>query len=358
MYPRLVIRMDKLKENATHILEMTASFGISVSAVTKVFCADFKVAEVLCQVGFTSLADSRLENLERIQAIQSEKMLLRLPMMSQAEKTVDLADISLNSELPVIRALNRAAERAGKRHKILLMVDLGDLREGVLPEQVPEFVEEILKMRHIELVGLGTNLTCYGGVLPDEENLGKLVALSARIERDFGCHFTMLSGGNSSSLHLLQSGRLPREITHLRLGESVVLGRETAYGTLIEGMHPDVFTLEAEIVELKRKSSIPIGTIGRDAFGKTPIFEDKGERLRAILAVGRQDVDPSGLTPESEGIEVIGASSDHLIVDVTESDRGYAVGDKMSFRLNYSALLRLATSPYVTRVYIGKSGEE
>lgn len=347
MYPALVTDLNKLKHNAQFLKAKCLEHGIEIMAVTKVYCGEPTIAMAMVEAGVTKLADSRVSNLAKMQTVPAEKILLRLPMISEAEQVVKFADISLNSEIETLKALSLAAIGQGKRHRVILMVDLGDLREGVLPENLMAFVKEVLSLDGIEIAGLGVNLTCYGGVMPDAANLGQLVALAKEIEETYDLKLEWISGGNSSSLYLFEKGEMPEAVNLLRLGEAVVLGRETAYGDVIEGTYTDVFTLEAEIIELKEKDSMPKGTIGMDAFGNHPTFEDKGRMLRAILAIGKQDVNPSALIPQDKRIEVIGASSDHLIMDFTNAAGDYKVGDVICFNVEYGALLNLWTSHYV-----------
>ena len=56
-------------------------------------------------------------------------MLIRIPMMSEVEETARWTDISLHSEPEVLRAMERAVKAAAgkRRHKVILMVDLGDV---------------------------------------------------------------------------------------------------------------------------------------------------------------------------------------------------------------------------------------
>ncbi|MEA3424282.1 MAG: ornithine racemase Orr [Bacillota bacterium] len=348
MYPRLIIDTDKIKHNTRTIVQMSKENSIDVYAVTKVYCGYPKVAMASLEGGAKGLADSRIENLVKLKDLNSEKILLRLPMISEAEKVVEYADISLNSELGTIKALGLAAANQKKVHKIILMIDLGDLREGILPEDVDETVEQILKVEGILLHGIGVNLTCYGGVIPDEDNLGQLNEIAMHIEEKFSIKLDIVSGGNSSSIYMLEKG-LPNRINNLRIGEAIVLGRETKDGDRIKNTYDDAFVLEAEIIELKEKDSLPKGTIGMDAFGNKPTFTDKGRMLRAIVAIGRQDVNPSNLIPYDENIEIIGASSDHMIIDVTRSSEEYHVSGIIRFKMEYGALLPLCTSEYVDK---------
>ncbi len=320
-------------------------------AVSKVFCADHELLKIMIEENVDYIADSRIENLTGISS-HIPKVLLRLPMISEANEVVKHADISLNSEIETIKALNKHAEQCNKKHGVILMIDLGDLREGIfLKDEVFEVVKKIQKLEHITLKGIGTNLTCYGGVIPTPLILEQLVEYKTEIEETFEIKLDIISGGNSSNIELMFEDRIPQGINNIRLGESMVLGRETAYGNEIENLYNDVFTFEAEIIELKEKPSVPIGEIGMNAFGKTPVWKDKGNMLRAIIAVGKQDVDYQELIPY-DTIEAIGSSSDHIILDVSEGYNIYQVGDHVMFKLTYSSVLSLTTSKYIKRIYL------
>jgi predicted amino acid racemase len=325
--------------------------GIKVAGVTKVLCGNLEIAKSLINNGVTYLADSRIENLKNFSKIQVEKWLLRLPMEWEADEVVKYADVSLNSELYTIRLLNHFAEKNNKYHKVILMVDLGDLREGYYNiDELYEDLIEILKMKNIKVYGIGCNLTCYGAVIPDEEKMLELLEVAQTIESRFGIKLEIISGGNSSSIPLVLGGNMPKGINNLRLGDSIVIGRETAYCNNIPNMHSDAMILEVQIIELKNKATVPTGKIGVDVFGQTPVFADLGSRKKAIVAIGKQDVEVDDLTPLDSGIIILGASSDHMILDVTESDSELFVGSVIKFRMGYTATLRTMTSQYVNKV--------
>ncbi|KAB3537306.1 alanine/ornithine racemase family PLP-dependent enzyme [Alkaliphilus pronyensis] len=353
MNPRIDINLAKLKYNSNLIVEKANRFSIDVAAVTKGFCGNPVIAEAIAEGGVKYLADSRLENLLKMQHIKLEKILLRLPMLSQVKEVVKYADISLNSELETIVALNEAAKEQNKTHKIILMLDLGDLREGIFDEkELDAVIKYLLKLNNIDLVGIGTNLTCFGGVIPTKENLGELINSAKRVEETMGKPLDIISGGNSSSFYLINNSEIPPEVNHLRFGEAILLGTESTYGRDIPEAYQDTFKLVAEIIEIKTKPSVPIGEIGRDAFGNVPTFEDKGLMKRAILAVGKQDISTHTIIPCDKEAEVLGGSSDHLLMDLTHCKKDYRVGDEMIFNLTYGSMLALMTSEYVHKNYI------
>lgn len=350
-YPKVTIDRKKYSENLGRMMKTLEAYGLDMMVVTKVFRADPALVETINSFEVPYIADSRIENLKSIKT-DAQKVLLRLPSIHEASEVVKEADISLNSELTTIHALNEAAKTIGKTHKVILMVDIGDLREGIYYKNgVFEDAKKIESLSNIDLFGIGTNITCYGGVLPTKNTLQKLDDSVRSVESAIGRKLTMVSAGNSSHLAFLKAGH-PKSITNLRIGEALALGRETAYGAILDGFHDDVFTLEADIIELKEKPSLPEGEIGMDAFGKRPAFKDLGYRKRAILAIGKQDVGHEELHPLDEAITLIGSSSDHIIADVTDSPNAYKVGDVMKFKLTYGSVLSLMTSPYVVKVHV------
>lgn len=350
MYPKIIVDSNKIKYNTKMLVKKCNDINIKVSGVTKVFCADPIIARALVEGGVSALADSRIKNLKKLKDIRIEKWLLRLPSISEVEEVVEYADVSLNSELKVIKLLSNQAIKKGKKHDIILMVDLGDLREGMFDhDELMITVKEIKKLKGINVKGIGTNLTCYGGIIPKQNILNNLVNIKNEVEEILDTKIEILSGGNSSSLHLIDKNELPKEINQLRLGESLVLGRETAYGNRIEDTYDDAFILETEIIELKTKPSVPIGEVGMDAFGNTPVFKDKGSMKRCICAIGRQDINIDGIVPLDNNIEIIGASSDHLLLDVTRVKHNLNLGDIIRFKLTYTGVLSAMTSDYVDK---------
>ena len=327
--------------------------GIKVFGVTKGTCGMPQVARAMLRGGVVGIAESRFENIRRLRdsGIIAPIMLLRSPPMARVEEVVRTVDISLQSELTIIREMSRIAERMGRVHDIMLMIDLGDLREGIWPNDLVPTVERSWRCKGVRIAGIGTNLGCFGAIMPTAENLGQLVAHAYKIERLAGVSLDLISGGASSSLPLLLEGKLPAGINNLRVGEAILQGGlETFRDTPWEALELDACRLTGDLIEVKQKPSRPIGSPGYDAFGNQPVFVDEGDRLRAIANIGREDVLIEGLTPIAKGVRVLGASSDHLLLDVTDADPPLAVGDRVAFRMSYGAMLMAMTSEYVEKM--------
>jgi len=349
-YPRIEINLKDIEENTRKIVEICKRSGIEIAAVTKLVCGHPSIAELVAKSGVVMLADARIENVRKYKSCDIPKMMLRLPMRSQVDQVVELCSTSLVSDIEMMYLLNEAAIKRQLIHDVIVMIDMGDLREGIFSEEeIHKTFMKACNLRGIRIAGVGVNLSCYGGVVPTQEILRKLVSMKDHLNRKHNLDLKIVSGGNSGTLSLLiKEGKLPKGITHLRLGASIFMGIGLN-DEPIEGLNQNAFRLVCEVIEVRRKPSVPIGEVGLDAFGNRPVFEDKGDIVRCICAVGRQDVSPSDLIPCDDDIEVLGASSDHLIIDVTQSETAYHIGDKISFDLTYGGCLSLMTSEYVNK---------
>jgi len=349
MFPRLKINLKAIGENYLTIKRRCEALGVDAIPVVKVVLGDENIVRVLKSLGARVIGDSRMRNIKNFSNVNVEKMLLRSPMLSEIEEVIEVSDISLNTEIEVIKHLSKVSSRKGRIHKVIVMVEVGELREGVMPEDVLFFVKKLMDFPSIEFLGIGTNLTCLSGIIPTKENLGVLLKLKNLIE-EHGIEVKVVSGGGSNLLPMIWRDELPRFINQIRVGEGIFLGVEAINRKPLPGLRQDTFTLEAEVIEVKRKPSLPWGERTVDAFGEVPEFEDRGIRRRAILALGKQDVSLSGIIPLDK-FEIIGASSDHMVIDV-ENCPHIKVGDIVSFKLNYAGVLFAMTSPFVEKVYI------
>lgn len=357
-YPRLTVNVEKLRENARTVAALCAKSGIDVWGVTKGLSGDPRLARVYAESGFKGVSDSRLANLSNIKAngVQAPLQLMRIAMPSELETLLDTADVSLQSEVSTIKKLDELALSKGITHDVLLMIDIGDLREGFWPKEIREIAEPLRKLQGgVRIKGVATNFACASGILPTVEKLDDLVAYRDEIQNLLDTDMPVVSVGGTCCLKLIEEGKAPKGINQLRICEGVLLGRDTAFMREVTYLHRDALTVSAEVIECRHKPSVPNGELGFQSFGEKPIFIDRGMRRRALLGIGRQDVNVDRITPITNGIHIITASSDHLIVDVTDVEADAAMegkkfqpGDIIDFRPLYPAMLALSTSPYVT----------
>jgi predicted amino acid racemase len=358
MYPILEIDKIKLADNARAVTTLCGTAGIDVAGVVKVVNGDPVCAKIMHENGCGQIASSRMDQLERLRRETPgiPLLLVRIPMISEADALVRAADMSLNSDIAVLRAINAAAKTAGVIHEVIVMIELGDLREGIWQEAeyIAIATEVENELKNLRLAGTGTNLGCYGSISPTTEKMEELIAATERIESAIGRRLDIISGGGSTSLPLVISGEMPERVNHLRVGESIVICKdnEDLYDIKIEGTHRDVLTMKAEVLEARVKPSHPIGEIAYDAFRNKPTYTDRGDRRRALLGVGKVDFGYlDQISPRAKGAELLGASSDHTILDIEDADPDIRAGDVLTFDTCYAAVAFLSSSPSVFKVY-------
>ena len=197
--PVLTIHLDRVEANTRALASRLP--GVSLVGVVKTTCGSHEIGQAMLRGGAMALADSRLPNLAKLRAagIRSPLWLLRAPAPAQAGDVVRLADVSLESEFATLRALDTAASAVGIVHRVIVMVELGDLREGIMPDELLPLVDQTVALEHIQILGVGTNLGCYGGIVPSRENLGRLVNLATEVRRRLGGPI-VVSGGASSTV--------------------------------------------------------------------------------------------------------------------------------------------------------------
>lgn len=358
-YPRVEIKLDSLLHNVKTIVGKCGEQGIEIAGVIKGTTGVPQCAKQFEDGGAKYIASSRLEQLvdAREFGVKLPFLLLRVPMLSEIEDVISITDMSLNSELVVLKALNEEAVKQGKKHKVILMADLGDLREGYWDKdemvQVALTVENELK--GLELAGVGTNLGCYGSIEATPENLGELIEIAEKIEAKIGRTLEYISGGATTSLMRVFDGNIPARVNLLRVGEGILTARDlnVFFGYDLSFLKQDVYTLKAEVIEAKGKPSHPIGKISIDAFGHKPTYVDRGFRKRALLGIGKVDYGSiDEIFPQMEGVEVIGASSDHTILDIEDAKTEVKVGDIISFGINYASLVYVTNCRNVQIVFV------
>ena len=353
------VNLSAMRENAEVLCGLCAKSGIAVAGIIKFSDGDLRVAEAYRDGGCAQLGVSRARHLQKLKETypDTETLLTRSPTRSELEAVARYADLSLHADADVLTALNEEAGKWGTQPGIILMLDVGDLREGV--DNIPELVELAQlceSLPHLRLRGVGTSHACLNGVLPTPENLAFLVEGAETVEGAIGRGLEIISGGSSINLLLMRDGinQMPLRINHLRLGGSIAnpMNMRLGRGFTYPGLREDSLRLSAEIVEIHEKDSAPKGGSAQNWAGDTVVREDKGRRLRAILALGSQDVgDATQLIPVDSGVEIVGCSSDHTIVDVTDSGKTWKSGDTLTFKVRYAHMLYAFTGEHIQMEY-------
>lgn len=350
----LTLNKENLKRNFLFLDEEFKRKGISWAVVTKLLCGNRSYLNVIAELGVTEVCDSRISNLKLVKEINPEiqTVYIKPPPKRSIQSVVKYADASFNSEVQTIKWLSKEAVLQNKMHKVIIMIELGDLREGIMGDELIEFYDAVFRLPKVKVVAIGSNLNCLNGVMPSEDKLIQLSLYKQLIEAKFNREIPWLTGGTSVVLPLLLSGKLTKGINHFRIGESLYFGNNLVTGKNFPQMSNDIFKLYAEIIELHEKPIVPIGLMEANPSGK--VFEvderDFGKTsMRAILNIGLLDIQPEYLIPEDRDLTIVGASSDMLVIDLGKRKGKYHVGDLVTFKLRYMGALSVLNSRYIEK---------
>jgi predicted amino acid racemase len=350
------LNRKKLKENYSFLNDLFKSRNIEWGVVSKLLCGNVIYLKELIALGATEIHDSRISNLKKVKKLNPaiQTVYIKPPAKLSIKRIVEFSDVSFNTEIFTIKLLSEEAIRQNKIHKIIIMIEMGDLREGVMGEELIAFYGEVLQLPNIEVRGIGTNLNCLSGVMPTQDKLIQLSLYKQLIEAKFNVSIPWVSGGTSVAVPLILKNARPMAVNHFRIGEALFFGKDLFTGDTIENMHNDVFKLYAEIIEITQKPNVPDGELGENvagnSFSMANIEDLSGTSLRAILDIGLLDMQPQYLDVEDQNITIVDASSDMLVVDISNSENHYSVGDLISFKLRYMGALQLLNSDYIEKI--------
>lgn len=355
MFPRLEINCNGIIENAKKIIELCRNNGVEPSLVVKALGGNAKIVSRLVDLGIESICDSRVSNIKAFceYGINCRKILIREPMVCEVDDVIKYCDVSVNSEIFTVKELEKSATEQNKTHKIIIMAETGDRREGLFKDGIIDLIDFVKNnCPHIIIEGIGTNTGDYGSVIPTVEGMTEFIETVCEIQRETGISFKTVSGGSSDILPLLLDKTLPKGINQVRIGEGFLLGNIPCFEVPVPGCNTRNFILKAQIVELQEKPSLPYGKRASfDGLGNAAKeITDRGITKRALIALGRQEVDFEHLTPKDSNCIILGGSSDYTIIDVNDCENDYKVGDILEFYVGYTALLRSMTSPSIEKI--------
>lgn len=350
----ITLDVSKLTSNFLFLDKLFKQRNIQWSVVSKLLCGNKEYLQELLKFNLTQICDSRVSNLRIIKQINPniETIYIKPPAKRSIKSIVQYADISMNTEIETIKLLSEEAQKQNKTHKIIIMIEMGELREGIMREDFIEFYNKVFTLNNIEVVGIGTNLTCLHGVLPNHDKLIQLSLYEQLIEAKFNKKIDYVSGGSSVTIPLIFMNLLPKGINHFRVGETLFLGTDVYNNTEFKNMESDVFKLYSEIIELGEKPKTPMGDMGNNVEGHSTEIDEKllGETsCRAIIDIGLLDVDQSHITPVNKDISIVGGSSDMYVLDLSGNSKNYKVGDLIEFKMDYMGSLRILNSKYIDK---------
>jgi predicted amino acid racemase len=316
-------------------------------------CGNLQYLKILCETGIEEICDARISNLRLVKEINPaiRTVYIKPPAKRSIKNIIKYADVSFNTQIETIRWLSEEAQRQAKKHHVVIMVEMGDLREGVLGDDLVDFYEKVFELPNIEVVSFGNNLNCLHGVMPSHDKLIQLSLYKQLVETKFHRKTPYVTGGTSVVIPLIFNKQLPKGINHFRVGETLYFGNNLFSLKPIKGMKSDVFKLYAEVIEIFEKPMVPSGDLEANPSGE--VFEineeDYGKTsYRAIIDLGLLDISPDFLIPEAKDFEIIGASSDMIVLDLGDKPK-YKVGDLVPFRLKYMGALALMNSNYIEK---------
>ncbi|PHK50168.1 alanine/ornithine racemase family PLP-dependent enzyme [Staphylococcus edaphicus] len=330
---QIKVNLSKIKYNAQVLSSLFNENHIRFTPVIKCVGGDKRIVQTLKDNGLTHFADARIENITKSKDADLSFMMIRTPSQNELIDVVQHTDISIQTEITTIRRLNKIAEEQEVKHKILLMVDWKDSREGILTYDIIDYINEILYMHHVSVVGLAFNFMCFQSIIPTEEDVSLINQYVESVERETNMKFSIISGGNSSMLTQMLYRDFGR-INELRIGETLFRGIETTTNQPIAFLYQNAVILEAEIVEIKPRMDIASGH----------------QYLQAIVDMGNLDTVVEDIKPLHHRIRIIGATSDHVMLDLLNQDH-YQIGDKIQFSLGYKALAQSMYMVNLEKIY-------
>ena len=356
----LSINTEKILGNIKKLNKYLDSKNIQWTLVTKMLCGNKPVLEKILfapeMKNLHSLGDSRLTNLKAIKEINEDliTMYIKPPAPKLVSSIIKYCDISLNSSLSTIEKLNQEAGKQNKKHRIIVMIEMGELREGIVRDDILKFYDKIFQLENIDIIGIGTNLGCMYGVEPTFDKLIQLSLYKNLIDAKFGTNLELVSGGTSITLPLIEKNKVPSAVNHFRIGEAALLGVSPLDGKQFRDLSTNTIEFSAEILEISKKEAVPDGVIGEGNIGHTAEFDEaeNKESYRCIVDFGQLDVDVNNIYTKDDSINFIGTTSDMTVYGLGNNENNYEMGGQLHFRPNYTSIARIMNSRYMAKKII------
>lgn len=359
----VIIKKNRIISNIDKINTYLGNNNIKWSLIVKVLSGHKELLHSILSNPLIkkvhSIGDSRLSNLKVIKKVAPDivTMYIKPTAIKNVKSVIKFADISFNTTLSTILALNEEAKKNNKIHRIIIMIEMGELREGIIRENIVDFYSNIFELSNVKVIGLGTNLGCMYGIEPTYDKLIQLSLYKQLLETKFNKKLNLISGGSSITLPLIGKHKIPKAVNHFRIGEAAFFGTSPFNNKKFRNFSTEAFEFKANIIELEEKEVEPDGIIGDGSVGH---IKEAGKdatfpkSYKAILDFGILDVDVNELTLKDKNINFIGTTSDMTVYDIgpnlTKFQRTkYRVGKQISFHPSYMAVARLMSSKFVEK---------
>jgi len=352
------IHIEKIYENIDIIHKLMLANDKEWSLVLKCLGGEREIIDKVLEYPLVhkihSISSSHWQELSLAKELHSNlrTIVIRPTFLKLSNVIIDNCDISLESSLAAIKALNDSAKNADKNHNIVVMIEMGDLREGIRREGLIPFYNNVFELKNIRIVGIGANIGCMFGDLPTYDKLLHLVLYSQLLEAKYNSKMELVSGGTSITLPLLDTGEVPVGVNHFRIGEAVFLGTSPYDNRRYAGLNTDCFEFESNILELYRKESLPEKKVRLTSKSKEELNQREYGSYKALVDFGNIDVDPRNLISLDKKVRFFGNSSDLSVYDLGENLREYKTGDVLRFTMKYIGLAQLMNSKYIEKTFV------
>lgn len=350
--PLITINTKKINENFCKMNNLCQSQNKDLMVITKGIRTNKIIINELIKNGAKAIGDTNKINLGNID-LNIKKMLMKVTLDLKDLEPKDF-DIFYLSDLNILK--NIAEKNGSKETKVIIPIELGELREGIPNNEILQFVKEALKIKNVNLLGISANFGCLAGLIPNLDKYNMLISIHEKIRREINYEFQIKSIGGTIVYDSLQLGEVPKEINHIRMGEAIFTGQNTSMNSTISGLNRDTFILSGEIIELSYKDTDICGEYGFNAFGNSlntmSSLLKRGKRKRAILNFGFLAELSHKLQALDKNICVVGNSYDFTVIDLEDSEKDYKVGDKIEFYIDYSILYYSMLLPEINKVIL------
>ena len=368
--PELEINLDALAHNLRLVRHREQAWGFRFLPVLKMVASHPEIVAFLRRQGYGchGIADMTEHLLYGQEPpARAGRVLINLAPPDRTDDVVRLFERSSFSCEETFRALDAAAPAAALHHEALLMVDIGDMREGIPQDEAPALLRAVAAASQraargpgAHVAGIGVNLGCLYGTCPDEENMARLETLAARAGDLLGhaLHRVSLGGTIFWNWFARRHGHGPHLppgcIMEFRMGDPLLLGWDMYRDQALLGgdFRQDIFRLTATVLEVTERDIRPPRQSVHNGRGLPADCPVLGKRLRALVDCGSLHTDVQGLTLPGTDWRITDFSGNYAVLDVSACPQAPVTGDHVRFIPSYWAVARTCRMPHIRKTIV------